>query len=297
MPSKDDPASMGADMLVISVQPVPTIGLRANLIGLKDLYSQLMKTAFAAMLQYRAALVIWMISQVLEPVIYLIVWTSVTQASGGKVGGYTRSDFAAYFLVLMLVNHLTYTWIMYEYDYRVRQGSLSASLLRPIHPIHSDIADNLSSKIVSTPGLLLVSIVLAVIFRPTIHILPWATIAAVPAIVLAFLVRFLIEWMLALVAFWTTRVNAINQMYFVVLLFLSGQIAPLSLYPRVVQVVASVLPFRWMVSFPVELILGNLTPHQALIGFAAQAGWLAAALFCVRATWRAGVRQYSAVGA
>jgi ABC-2 type transport system permease protein len=272
-------------------------GVRKIPSGLATLYVQLMKTSFAAMLQYRLSLVIWMISQVLDPVIYLIVWATVTKASGGSVGGYTAPDFAAYFLALMLVNHLTYTWIMYEYDYRIREGSLSSSLLRPVHPIHSDVADNLSSKMVSTPGLLLVAIVLGVIFRPAVHIVPWALAAAIPAVVLAYIVRFLLEWTLALAAFWTTRVNAINQIYFVVVLFLSGQVAPLSLFPPAIQTIASVLPFRWMVSFPVELILGNLTPLQALAGFAVQAAWLAVCLLCVRLAWRAGVRRYSAVGA
>jgi ABC-2 type transport system permease protein len=298
--SRDHLESTGADRPATPVRPRSAVlpkGSREALAGLVGLYIQLMKTSLAGMLQYRASLVIWMISQVLDPVIYLIVWSVVTQAGGGSVGGYTRGDFAAYFLVLMLVNHLTYTWIMYEYDYRVREGTLSATLLRPVHPIHADVADNLSSKIVSTPVLLLVAVVLGVIFRPMVHVVPWALAAAIPAIVLAFLVRFLLEWTLALAAFWTTRVSAINQMYFVVLLFLSGQVAPLSLFPRVVQVIASVLPFRWMISFPVELILGYMTPHQMLIGFAAQATWIGVCLCIVCAVWRAGVRQYSAVGA
>ena len=59
--------------------------------GLAGVYQQQMKTSFAAMLQYRAALVIWLISQVLDPVIYLVVWSTVTAASGGEVGGYAAA--------------------------------------------------------------------------------------------------------------------------------------------------------------------------------------------------------------
>jgi len=265
--------------------------------GLFELYRQQMKTSFAAMLQYRAALVIWLISQVLDPVIYLVVWSTVSAASGGEVGGYTRGDFAAYFLVLMLVNNITYSWIMHEYEYRVREGVLSAALLRPVHPIHADIADNLSSKMISTPGMLLVAVALGFVFRPTFHLVPWAAAAFIPAVALAFLLRFLLEWTLALAAFWTTRVSALNQTYFVALLFLSGQVAPLALFLRFVQAIGAALPFRWMIAFPVELLLGNLTPPQALIGFAAQAAWIAAGLVLMRFAWRAGVRQYSAVGA
>jgi len=262
-----------------------------------DLYVQQFRTSFAAVLQYRASLVIWLIGHVLEPLVYLIVWSVVSRSSGGSVGGYEAQDFAAYFIILMLVNHVTYTWIMYEYEYRIRTGSLSFALLKPIHPIHSDIADNFSSKLVSSPGMLLVAVLLAFVFHAAFHIHLWALAVAIPALMLAFLMRFLVEWTLALAAFWTTRVSALNQMYFVAMLFLSGQIAPLSLFPVSIQVVAAVLPFRWMVGFPVELLMGRLEPSQALTGLAVQALWLAVGFVLLRIVWRAGVRNYSAVGA
>jgi ABC-2 type transport system permease protein len=265
--------------------------------GLRELYAQQFKTTFASMLQYRASLVIWMIGHVLEPLVYLIVWSTVSTAGGGSVGAYTTRDFAAYFLVMMLVNHVTYTWIMYEYEYRVREGTLSFALLRPVHPIHADIADNVSSKLITLPFMLLIALVLALVFRPTISFVPWALIAFVPAILLAFLLRYLIEWTLALTAFWTTRVGAVNQTYFVAMLFLSGQMAPLSLFPLPVRIAATILPFRWMVSFPVELFLGQLAPLQALEGILVQAAWIVIAFVFLRSVWRAGVRIYSAVGA
>ena len=265
--------------------------------SLLRLYAQQFKTTFASMVQYRASLFIWMIAQVLEPLVYLIVWSTVSNGSGGSVGGYTAQGFAAYYLTLMLVNQVTYTWVMYEYEFRVRQGLLSFALLKPVHPIHSDISDNLSSKLVTMPILLVVAGVLALIFHPTATLTLWAALAFIPALILAFLVRFLLEWTLALAAFWTTRVNAINQVYFILMLFLAGQIAPLTLFPRWIQIMADILPFRWMLGFPVELVLGRLTPLQALEGLGAQAVWVIASLVLVRLVWRAGVRVYSAVGA
>ena len=261
------------------------------------LYAQQFKTTLASMVQYRASLIIWMISQVLEPLVYLIVWSTVSNGSGGSVGGYTASGFAAYYLILMLVNQATYTWIMFEYEYRVRKGYLSFALLKPVHPIHSDISDNLSSKLITLPILMIIAGVLALIFHPTAKLEAWAILAFIPALLLAFLVRFLLEWTLALAAFWTTRVSAINQVYFLLLLFLAGQIAPLTLFPSWIQIIADILPFRWMLGFPVELLLGRLTALQALEGLGAQLAWVTISLVLVRLIWQAGVRVYSAVGA
>jgi viologen exporter family transport system permease protein len=249
------------------------------------------------MFQYRASLVIWMIGQVLEPLVYLIVWTIVSNTSGGSVGTYTTQEFAAYFIVLMLVNQVTYTWIMYEYEYRIREGTLSFALLKPVHPIHSDISDNLSSKLITLPMMIVIAIGLAIAFHASISPPLWAIGVFIPSLLLAFLVRFLLEWTLAQAAFWTTRVSALNQTYFVLMLFLSGQIAPLTLLPHPVQIVASILPFRWVISFPVEVLLGQHTPVEALMGLGAQFAWLIVSIILVRVVWRAGVRVYSAVGA
>src|SRR5512137_1736287 len=142
--------------------------------GLIELYVQQFRTTLAMMLQYRASLLIWMIGHVLEPLVYLVVWSVVASTGGGSVGDYTKTQFAAYFIVLMLVDNVTYTWIMYEFEYRIRQGSLSFALLKPVHPIHSDIADNVSSKVITLPFMLAIAAVLALIFHPAFSPPAWA---------------------------------------------------------------------------------------------------------------------------
>jgi ABC-2 type transport system permease protein len=265
--------------------------------GMPDIYAQQFKTTFASFVQYRAEIFIWMIGHVLEPLVFLSVWSVVSRTVGGRVGGFTSGDFAAYFIAMMLVNHVTYTWIMWEFEYRIRYGSLSFALLRPLHPIHTDIVNNISSKLITMPMMMIAAVILAVVFKPSFHAVPWAIIAFVPALLIAFMVRFIIEWTLALAVFWTTRVTAVNQGYYVVSLFLAGQMAPLALLPHPIRVAAYILPFRWMIGFPVELLLGRLTPAEASIGIAIQAAWLLIGLLVLKTVWRAGVRIYSAVGA
>jgi len=264
--------------------------------ALFEIYYAQLKTSLVVQFQYRAAMIIWLIGRVIEPLVYLVVWTTVAQAQGGQVGDFSAADFSAYFITLMLVNQMTFTWVMWEYDYVIRTGALSFKLLRPIHPIHADMADNVAYKLLTLVIITPVALFLAWIFPPHFNFQPWALAAAVPALFLAFLVRFLLEWSWAMAAFWTTRINALNQTYFVMLLFMSGQFAPLSLLPEPLQKLANILPFRWLVAFPVELILGRLSPGEALTGLAAQSLWLIAVLVILSIVWRAGVKRYSAVG-
>ena len=67
----------------------------------------------------------------------------------------------------------------------------------------------------------------------------------VPALLIAFVLRFVSGWVLALAAFWTTRVSAVNNLFFTVQIFLSGQMVPLSVLPDWLQVVTWLLPFRF----------------------------------------------------
>jgi ABC-2 type transport system permease protein len=80
-------------------------------------------------------------------------------------------------------------------------------------------------------------------------------------------------------------------------IFLTGRLAPLSLLPGWVLIVASALPFRWMISFPVEVLLGKLTLEEVVLGFAVQGIMLTVLALMLAAIWPAAVERYTAVGA
>jgi ABC-2 type transport system permease protein len=262
-----------------------------------DVYRAQFKATIALQLQYRVMLTIWLVWTVVEPVIYLVVWSTVARSGGGRIGGYAPADFAGYFLLAMWVTQLTFTWLMWEFEFRIRHGQFSPKLLRPIHPIHSDIAENVTYKLLTAFVLVPVTFLLVYLFQPTAET-TWADAALfVPALALAFVLRFVSGWVLALAAFWTTRVSAINHLFFTVQIFLSGQMVPLSVLPDWLQVVTWLLPFRWMVAFPVELGLGRLDQRQVAVGFAMQLAWTAVWLVGVRVVWRSAIRRYTAVGA
>lgn len=265
--------------------------------GLLNLYLAQFRTTIAVQFQYRAALIIWLIETILEPMIYMIVWSTVARSGTGQIADFAPADFAAYYILFMLVNHITFTWIMFEFEWRVRQGVLSGLLLRPVHPIHRDIAENITYKSLTMVVMVPTALALTWLFRPAFHFTGLRFMVFLLTILLAFLMRFLLEWSLALSAFWTTRTGAINQMYYIVLMFLSGEIAPLALLPEPLQWAAHLLPFRWMLGFPVETALGRLTNEQIVQGLLIQSAWIGVSLGLMSIMWRRGVRRYSAVGA
>jgi ABC-2 type transport system permease protein len=264
---------------------------------LLSIYRTQFRLELAVLLQYRFGFFMWLLGMVAEPVIYLVVWTTVARSQGGSVGGYTADEFAGYYIAWTLVRQMNIALTPYEFENRVQRGRLSPELLRPAHPFHFDLASFGAMKVVTTLMWIPIAITLYLIFRPSLSPEPWQLLAFLVAIVTGFVMRFILVWALGLATFWVTRVSGIFELYFALELLLSGRLVPLDLMPEWVQRLSNWLPFQWSFGFPLELILGRLSPTQTLYGFGAQAIWAAIGTFLLTLLWRTGVKRYSAVGA
>ena len=81
-----------------------------------------------------------MIGMLAEPIVYLVVWTTIAEQQGGSINGITTGQFAAYYIVWTLVRNMNIVFTPFGWEWRIREGELSAALLRPLHPLHDDIA-------------------------------------------------------------------------------------------------------------------------------------------------------------
>ena len=271
---------------------------RLSLRSLWEFYVHQFQVDVAINLAYRGAVAIWVLGTVMQPLVSLVVWRTVAHGQGGGAASFTANEYTAYFVVVMLVNHLTFIWHMWEFEWRIRTGFFSPLLLRPIHPIHHDISENLSYKLVGLAGVIPAAIILALAFDADLSRTSAAdALAFVPALLLAMALRFVVEWTLALAAFWLTKVSALNNLFDICFLFLGGQFAPLDVMPGWVQALSLASPFRWSIAFPVEVALGRQTGMGILLGYGAQLAWILVAVVVLRALWGRAVRRYTAVGA
>jgi ABC-2 type transport system permease protein len=261
-----------------------------------DVYRQLMKIGVMAEIQYRVSTYFYMIGMITEPVIYLVVWSTIARSHGGSVGGYTAGQFVAYYIVWTLVRNVNIVFTPYGWEDRIRTGQFSAMLLRPMHPIHWDLAFFAGTRIMSVIMWLPLAAILVIAFRPTISPTWTQVLVFFFAIWGAYLIRSFNQWMLGLVTFWTTRVGAVFQLYITAETLLSGRLVPLSLMPHWVQVLADFLPFQWTFQFPILALIGKLTTRQLFLGLAAQLGWILGGIFLLQLVWAACLRKYSAVG-
>ncbi len=119
----------------------------------------------------------------------------------------------------------------YGWEWRIREGQLSGQLLRPLHPIHYDVAQFAGGKIPWLLYYLPIGAILALLFDPTFDVRPAEIAVFAVAIWGAYLIRTFNQSALGLVTFWTTRVGALFSLYIVLELLLSGRIVPLTVFP------------------------------------------------------------------
>jgi ABC-2 type transport system permease protein len=263
---------------------------------LLDFYWVSSKLAMMQQFQYRLQSVLYMVWLVIEPVIYLVVWSTIARSNGGSVDGYTAGGFAAYYIVWMLVRQMNLVRSPSDWEWRIQHGNMAAELMRPIHPIHNDISDFAGSKVFMILIWLPVAALLSLIFKPIIHTTWLQILVFAIAIWGAYLLRSLLCSLLGMLSFWTTRVGAIFDLYFALELILSGRLVPMPLMPAWVQHLANFLPFQSMFYFPINALIGSLTPLQLFAGLGVQLLWFLAAFGLVNLVWHFAIRRFSSVG-
>jgi ABC-2 type transport system permease protein len=252
----------------------------------------LISTYYANMLEFRAEIFLWALSNSL-PLILMGVWI---QASNRGNFGLNSADFARYFFSVFLIRQFTTIWVIWEFEKEVVNGTLSFRLLQPLDPVWHHIAQHIAEKITRVP-LVIVLTVLFFLLYPHAFWIPSLgnAILCLLAIVMAFVLRFAMQYTFSLFAFWTERASAIEQFWFLFYIFFSGLIAPLEVFPPLVRAIVDWTPFPYLLHFPAAILIG--LPVNLLQGIFVPLGWTILFFIINRRLWKEGLKKYSGMGA
>lgn len=245
---------------------------------------------------YRGDFFLLQLSNVVVPLISLLVWRAAL-TSGADLGvGQAYLD--SYFLSVSVVAMATASWTAPFLAAAIRTGELNRALLRPISPHVDALANNLGEKIVKI--VLLVPVVVVVVLllpdRPAVPGGPATWLLAGVAVLLAALLAFAFDIARASLAFWFEDITGFTIATDLIRTVLSGAVVPLALMPSGLAAVMAWQPFRFFVSFPIEVAFDQ-TAGGLVLGFAQQVGWLVIMVGSAAGLWRLGLRRYSAAGA
>ncbi len=254
-------------------------------------FRELLVVYYAYMNEYRAEIFFWMLSGIL-PFILMGLWM---QVGAHAPVGWEPVDVARYFFAVFLVRQYTVTWVIWEFESDVLHGRLSHALLRPLDPGWVYLAAHLAERLSRLPFLILVCGAFFLLYPEAWFWPPLRHLALFALTVnLAFAVRYLAQYSLAMLAFVMERASALESLWQILYLFLSGTVIPLAFFPEALQRWVYWTPFPYIVDIPVRALLHGEIAPQALgtLGL-----WVLGLLVLNRALWRWGLRRYSAMGA
>ena len=258
-------------------------------------FPTLLRIGVAEVVAYRAEFLVWILTTNM-PLVMLALWHAV--AADGPVGRFDQAQFTAYYLGVLVVRLATSNWMAWQMSMEIRDGTLSTKLLRPIHPMYTYAADHLSAIpmriLVVSPivaGLIVTSWGRLVRHDPKLLLILMASLIG------AWLLIYFSMVLLGSLAFFVDSAMGPFELWIGVHALFSGYLIPLEvLRGWMGTAVVDWLPFRFMLAFPVEVLVGLMSPGAALRQLGAQ--WLYVAVTGVLAlrVWRAGVRRYAAFG-
>lgn len=246
---------------------------------------------------YRGDTIVWSLSAALTPLVSLAVWSAVLSSSQNSF--FTQQELMVYFLLVYLVDVVIACWGGYFLIMEIRDGDFNKYLLKPMSVLHNYGSNNISEKVIKIIVTIISLTILIFVFFPSgIPLkLNYLTIPLfLLSALLAGILTFLLDIAISLTALWIYNADFLRWGFFFGKWFLSGIVIPIYFLPQFIYNFSLYLPFRYMLSFPVEVMMGRVDGEQLLFGFTLQLSWLLVSYILYKVIFKYGSKGYEGYG-
>lgn len=255
-------------------------------------------------LAYRGDFMLATFIRFLPTITQIFLWQAIFAARSDATGGasmnsYRYEEMVAYYLLVMLARAFSSmpgltTGIARE----IRDGGIKRYLVQPLDIMDYLFWHRVAHKLVYYA---VAAGPFAVVFFLLRGYFPgWPSAGTLLLVILAliegFLIGFLLECLLGLVAFWSLEVSSFVFVYMLISYLLSGHMLPLEWFPAAFGHIANWLPFKFLAYVPAAILLGKYAPGQDLIELFVGGLWVIGLFLACRVTLSRGLRRYSAYG-
>ncbi len=250
---------------------------------------------------YRANNLLESLIGVISFLVLFFLWRSIYQSNHQQpIAGLTFQGMLTYILLAKF-----WDWALdpsEEVDNAlpqdIRNGGLNRFLIRPISDRLYRFALYVSHKALYILLRIIPVILLVLIFPATFRLTPQVTWWLLPlAGLFAMLLQFFFSYAVAMIAFWWLEIWGVLFLKRLIVSFLAGSWLPLTILPPRAAEIFLALPFQYMIFFPVQLALGQLSWKAALQGMGYQMLWIGVFILLGKIGWTLGMKRYSAAGA
>lgn len=249
---------------------------------------------------YRVNFFMEILSGLLSSLIIIFLWIAIYKYSGKEIiGGYSIYEMVTYLIGGGLINSFILTTAENpETSQNIQDGTLSTLLVKPVNPYLLWMARDFGSKAFFLFLGLIGYFVVSLFFGD--YIIGFKSLfnfsAFIISILLSALLQFLIFESLSLLAFWIENTYGIRFTMRVIIEVLGGAIIPISFFPQELQKIFFILPFYFLIYFPMNIYLGKTSNDLIWIEFLKEIIWITGLLTLNLIIWRKGIKRYVAMG-
>jgi ABC-2 type transport system permease protein len=251
---------------------------------------------WGVIMQYRLDTILWILAEAIEPLVAMAIWLAVAKEGGSA---YTVRETFTYYILAILVFMAVFVWTGFLLSQDILDGKIVQYLVKPYSVfwflLSSDAAENMFKFILPIPVFIASVVLFPQIYAPAIYE-PMHIALFCLSIVLAIGISFTFEMSLSSLAFWMEEVNELRGFKNLFQEMASGLVIPFIFLPPLAVTLFSFLPFRFMISVPIEIIMGQLEGLRAWQFIGYQVIWLAILSIIMRFVWTRGLRHYAPPG-
>lgn len=242
-------------------------------------------------------MLIFSIGSIITPIIALALWLT---ASSHTSVSYNQNELILYFVFAVYVGIVTEMWQAWAINERINNGDFSTLLTKPFPILMNFILENLGDKTykIATISLSvpLVYLLVPVNIWAQINISLVSTFLFLLALVMGYLIMFFIEMSIGLSAVWFYEIGFLKNYLDLATTIFAGRVVPLVFFPGILLSIANFLPFRYSISFPIEIIINKLGFSDIIFGFGIGIFWLILTFMIYKLIYKSFVKSYKGYG-
>lgn len=263
-------------------------------------YWSIFKISFEQEFAYKINFIMWRVRNVFQIIVTFFLWSAIFSNPGTMVFGYDRVKILTYVFALMIVRAIVLSARAVDVSTDIAEGNLTNYLVKPISYFKYWLTRDISSKVLNLSFATVEFIALFLILKPAFYFQSdiFVLLAFLLSIIIASFIYFCILFIISAVAFWVPELGWASQFLvaIVIIEFLSGSLFPIDVLPATLQKIVMVLPFPYMVFFPVQVYLGKITGAAQIQGFAISFIWVGVLYVLMKYLWSKGLKAYQAFG-
>lgn len=241
---------------------------------------------------------VWFLTALVGPLLMLIFWGNATSSHGGSISGWNFSDFATYYLLIVLAGSLFLAHIESGLARDINRGDITLYLLKPRPFYMFMLLHETPWRIIQGAFTIITIFGIALFTTNTVHVTnsPSHFLYAIIMMFLAYIMSFTFKMCVGLLGLWFTEVSGIIQLDDMIVTVCGGIIAPLIFVPLQFRVFLDFLPFVYILYYPIMTLLGKLNQSTEIKIIGIQILWLLIFSLIYKYLWFEGRKKYTAFG-